>query len=143
MEIKVEAKSKYGILDANTNTWMNPDKSVPLSKFEIGKAYVVEIKENVSKGKTYKNIVTATEVAASAPLSKAVEAPKPEPKKDAPAQGSKPELSYDDKKSERILVQGVTQAVLQSPLLLDLKDLESTVLNVVDMVKKLSKSGDK
>jgi hypothetical protein len=101
-----------------------------LPEFEVGKTYDIEIKENVSKtdGKTYKNIVAATEITAKAAkedkkVTEIVAKPSSEPVLPAPAvkKASKApvafgrELSdYELLKDRRIGVAGVVQAVLQS-----------------------------
>lgn len=61
LHINVSAKSKFGILDKNTEKWFNPLKSEMLKEFEVGKAYSVELEDTTAaNGKTYTNIVSIT-----------------------------------------------------------------------------------
>lgn len=93
MQITVQEIGKFGGIKIGTD-YVAPSKFANgLPKFEVGKTYEIEIKENVSKkdGKTYRNIVAAKEIVANtseavAPVValKTEEAPKSVVEKKAP-----------------------------------------------------------
>ncbi len=116
MRITVEEIGKWGGIKVGSEYIKASMYAQDLPKFEVGKTYDIEIKENVSKkdGKTYKNIVAAKLVV---PEDAAPAVEKKAAKKDAPAKAVAfgRELSdYELLKDRRIGVAGVVQAVLQS-----------------------------
>lgn len=54
--IMISAKSKFGVLDATTNKWLNPKDKELLNDFVVGHSYNVELSENEKNGKVYVNI---------------------------------------------------------------------------------------
>lgn len=134
MNITVEAKSSYGVKNKTDQQWYNPAKKDLLSLFAVGNTYEVVIVENKKGDKVYKNIAAA----------KLVEAAKPVVAK-ARAE-NKPLISanYADNKDRRILYQGLTQAVLQSPIMnmVEQSNVPSFVEHIVkalaEMVTRLS-----
>lgn len=63
MLITVAAKSKYGVLDSNSNQWFNGSKVVPITTLEKGLSYKIETADRTGKdGKMYKDIVKAEKV---------------------------------------------------------------------------------
>lgn len=130
MLVTVQEIGKWGGIKIGSDYVKPSQFAQGLPDFEVGKTYEIEIKENVSKkdGKTYKNIVAATEITAIVPKNdkkpqeKVVKTPS-EPVLAAAAvkkAGKAPvafgrELSeYELLKDRRIGVAGVVQAVLQS-----------------------------
>lgn len=127
----VNAKSKFpkfndGAILAGGN-WINVKKGMGLSKFTKGETVAVMIETN---DKGYETIIglppTANAVSNGA-----------EKVKDAPAK--KDYQAADAAKSERILVQGLIQAVSQSPALstlpyTDAKSFAKLVLEVTDLL---------
>lgn len=137
--IKIEAKSKFGVLDGLTNKWLNPKDKDLLKTFFVGSFYDVELEDTTKNGKTYTNIVGIVPVKTSpAPVAKVADVVV-FPKLAAPV------VSTSINKDERILVQGLTQALLQSPVMsmVASKDfntfVETNVIGLVEMVKRLSK----
>ena len=138
LTIVVEAKSPFGVLDKTSGKWYNPKSKTMLAQFEVGKTYEVGLEDNTVNGKTYTNIVTVK--------SAIVESKKSGSNKNKEV----PQTSYVSEslpinKDERILVQGLTQALLQSPVMSFasednlLEFVESRVVKLVEMVKRLSK----
>jgi len=148
MRIIVSAKSRFGILNAEDNKWYNPQDAKTIADYKIGGAYDIVI-ENVkgSDGKSRPRVTKAVAVDLNAaPAAVAVvEKSEPQIKKYDVKPGDKVQkapmadkgLSFGEKDA-RILYQGVAQALVQSSLVLSLKDLEPAVVHVVEMIKRLS-----
>lgn len=140
MRIIVSAKSRFGILNAEDNKWYNPKDAGTIADYKIGGAYDIVI-ENVkgSDGKSRPRVTKAVAVdlnaAPVAVAEKPAPAVKPAVEKKAPMADKG--LSFGEKDA-RILYQGVAQALVQSSLVLSLKDLEPAVVQVVEMIKRLS-----
>lgn len=135
MSIVIDAKSKFGVLDKKTNKWLNPADKKLIDAFKVGGEYVVEMVENKGKdGKVYLNIGKIVSGKDSPTLS-------PEAKKVFGKSSSAP---ADINKDQRILIQGLTQAVLQSPLMTfakkdhELAYVEKLVTELAALVKKLA-----
>ncbi len=144
-KIQVEAKSAFGIKDSISGKWLNPEKgSDLLAKFMVGMTYDVEMKSNKGKdGKTYINIVSIAKQHAIEPKAEAkapVVASVPAPAAKAPVA----KVADMPNKDERILVQGVLQALLQSPIITQVEAknfvafVDATVPSLVEIVRKHS-----
>lgn len=115
--------------------WLQVSSKVDLNDFQKGSQMTVETKTN---DKGYKSIIgvlkeSATEAVETAISEARVEAKTKTPKKVVSEDGVR---SYDDTKSRKILVQGVTQAVVQSPMLAGLPFTDATA--AVQLVKEVS-----
>lgn len=144
MQIHVDAKSQYGVKNARDGKWYNSDKSVSLDTFKVGGVYDVELKANKKNGKTYMNIVSAKLIDAPANVVTSV-AVAEKPVEKVVVKPSVIAAPVAINKDERILVQGLTQALLQSPIMAMVepamfeKFVEAHVVTLVNIVKKLSK----
>jgi hypothetical protein len=166
MRIIVGAKSAFGVLNADDNKWYNPKDKELLNQVKIGKAYDIVLEDVKGKnGKNYKQIISLNEVQLDAaptgasiskepsnekkftkafvPAKKAFAA-----KEDRASGPSNSGLSFAQKDA-RILIQGLTQAVLNSPAFAQsgmpdrdtlVTDVEAQVIKLVAMVKKLETS---
>jgi hypothetical protein len=158
MRIIVGAKSAFGVLNAEDNNWYNPKDKELLTGVKIGGAYDVVLEDVKGKnGKTYKNIVSLKQVQLDQePISNEKKSAKDfvpakkafAPKEDRPTGPSNSGLSFAQKDA-RILIQGLTQAVLNSPAFAQsgmpdrdtlVADVEVQVIKLVEMVKKLETS---
>jgi hypothetical protein len=143
--IVVEARSAYGVL--SEGKWLNTNNKELLASFKVGKAYDISMdKVKSADGKVRTQIVEAKEVNLDGP----VEAPIAQAKASAPkavAPSFKAQASHSSgsglsfaEKDARILVQGLTQAVIQSNLVNGIDNVEPVVVKLVDMVKRLSET---
>jgi hypothetical protein len=148
VHIVVEAKSSFCVKDKITGNWFNPRKDLAkdiLPKLIIGAEYDVDMEETKGKDKkTYSNVVSVVPVTGApaivAPVFAKTPMAKPIQAASAPATAS-----VAINKDERILVQGLTQALLQSPIMsmVEAKNLvsfvETNVVGLVEMVRRLAK----
>ncbi len=145
MIVTVEAKGPFGVLAAEDKKWKSISNKALRDSLAVGKAYeVVMDKVKCEDGKTRTQVVKASEVIANA--QEAIKAAAPIAKAAAPkAEPIKAGLGVAEKDS-RILVQGLTQALLQSSEMTLRGDdepfevfVEERVMQLVEIVKKLSK----
>lgn len=93
--------------------WLQVSSKVDLGLFKKDTQITVNTKTN---DKGYTSIIGVVDAPAAEPIAETVEAPKKvihAPRIESP----EIKVSYEDAKSKRILVQGLTQAVLQAPFL--------------------------
>ncbi len=115
--------------------WMQVAKDIDLSIFQKDTQVAVELKTNA---KGYTSIVGVEE---TGNIAEEKETPKEAPKKRAKAETNTQPVAktYEENKSRRILVQGVVQAVVQSPSLsgLPFTTTDDVVNNVKEVARQL------
>lgn len=145
----VEAKSPFGILNADTKKWMNPLKKDMLKLFQIGKGYEVTVEKAKGDDGKVRDYITSVKPLQENQINDSPKVENKAPSVAAPAKEAVNKaagLSVGEKDS-RILVQGLTQAFLQSPLVNMIPDgvvpldfVEQNVKQLVQIVKRLSET---
>lgn len=153
MIVTVEAKGPFGVLAAEDKKWKSISNKALRDSLSVGKAYeVVMDKVKCKDGKTRTQVVKASEIGKEpADALPAKEAPVKDVAPAAKAVSPKADIAIKQglgvaEKDSRILVQGLTQALLQSSeMALRGEDepfevfVEERVMQLVEIVKKLSK----
>ncbi len=148
MLITVEAKGPFGVRAAEDKSWKSFQDKQLKDSLVVGKQYEITLAPiKCEDGKTRKQVVKAVEAGGTINVQETVKAAAPVSKAAAPQVRveTKSGLGFAEK-DERILVQGLTQALLQSSEMQMRGDdepfdlfVEERVHTLVGIVKKLSK----
>jgi len=116
--------------------WMQVSSKLNMDDFQKDSQVTVETKTN---DKGYTSIVGLVNASAKEEVEQAISTARTEAKTKTSKRAVKddaPKVSYDDAKSRKILVQGLTQAVAQSPLLAGLPFTNTQ--EAISLIKEVS-----
>ncbi len=113
--------------------WYQVSSKLDISDFQRDSQVTVEVKVN---DKGYPSIVALTRPEAKQAVEEAITASQTEAKTKTSKKVAAEPKSYEDAKGRKILVQGITQAVAQSPMLAGLPFINSA--EVIGLIREVS-----